>query len=128
MWFPQEVQSECGPLAALKGGQGWHYLLPKLLPSGLVGMSFSRLVWHPCIGPWAAVWKEKHPGPHHQSLGEPQEMSSLAYGAGYMVLVGSCQAKKILVQARKIRVASVLRGGQRTHATPAEPGHCHQLA
>lgn len=125
MWFPQEVQGECGPLAALKGGQGWHIFF---LPPGLAGMPFSRLVWHPCTGPWAAVWKEKHPGPHHRSLGEPQEMSSLAYGAGYMVLVGSCQVKKILVQARKIRVSGVLRGGQRIHTTPAEPGHCHQPA
>lgn len=55
-------------------------------------------------------------------------MSSLAYGAGYMVLLGSCQAKKILVQAGKVRVAGLLRGGQHTHAPPAGPGHCHQLA
>lgn len=28
MWFPQEVQGECGPLAALKGSQGWHIFFP----------------------------------------------------------------------------------------------------
>lgn len=69
----------------------------------------SRLVWHQWTGPCAAVLKEKHPGPNRRSQAEPQEMNSLAYGSGYVVLTGFCQAKKILVQAEKTGVAAMLR-------------------
>lgn len=83
VWFSWEVQGQCGPVAVVCTS-----------PSHSCGPFPVRHQW---IGPCAAVLREKHPGHSRRSLAEPQEMNSLVYASGYMVLTGSCQVEKILV-------------------------------
>lgn len=87
------MQARCGSHGKSRVSVG-PWLLSALAPP-TAGVPFP--VRHQWIGPCAAVLREKHPGHSRRSLAEPQEMNSLVYASGYMVLTGSCQVEKILV-------------------------------
>lgn len=88
-----QVEAQCGSHGKSRVSVGPWLLSALVPPTGPVGVPFPE--WTDPRA--AAVLKEKHPGPNRWSLAEPQEMNSLVYGSGYMVLPGSCQAKPILV-------------------------------
>lgn len=92
-WMDVQVEARCGSHGKSRVSVGPWLLCALAPPTGPAGVPFPE-----CTGPRAAaVLKEKHPGPTHWSLAEPQEMNSLVYGSGYTVLPGSCHAKPILV-------------------------------